>query len=326
MAPRRCVSACSGFLVACLLAFTLQIIFFSPISPDLLELPPPSSSASHLLPTNTHLQRVIKLGEGYLKDPEDVCVNSNGVLYTATRDGWVKRLHKNGTWQDWKFIDTTHALLGITTTMENELIVCDAEKLLKVNEDGVVTVLASHVNGSKIRFTDDVIEASDGSLYFSVASTKFEFDNLYLDVLEAKPEGQQLKYDPSSYDTSTLLDHLGCANENLPGGPDNINLAPDDSFWIAILEYSSNVMDFVHTSKASKHLLAAFPKLFNLINPMCRKAMVINVAADGSIIKKFQDPTGKVMSFVTSAFEFQDHLYLGSLNSNFIGKLPLQAE
>ena len=24
--------------------------------------------------------------------------------------------------------------------------------------------------------------------------------------------------------------------ENLPGGPDNINLAPDGSFWIAILE------------------------------------------------------------------------------------------
>ncbi|KAI9192257.1 hypothetical protein LWI28_020095 [Acer negundo] len=365
MAPKRCVSACSGFLVACLLAFTLQIFFFSPISPDLLELPPLSSSASHLLPTNTHLQRVIKLGEGNLKDPEDVCVDRKGVLYTATRDGWVKRLHTNGTWQDWKFIDTTHSLLGITITMENDLIVCDAEKgLLKVSENGVVTALASHFNGSKIRFTDDVIEASDGSLYFSVASTKFGFDNWYLDPLEAKPHGQLLKYDPSSNETSILLDHLGFANgvalsrdedylvvcetwkfrclkywlkgetkgeteifvQNLPGGPDNINLAPDGSFWIAILEFRSGVLDFVHTSKASKHLLAAFPKLFNLINPVRRKATVINVAADGSIIRKFQDPDGKVMSFVTSAFEFEDHLYLGSLNSNFIGKLPLKAE
>jgi sugar lactone lactonase YvrE len=24
--------------------------------------------------------------------------------------------------------------------------------------------------------------------------------------------------------------------ENLPGGPDNINLAPDGSFWIALLQ------------------------------------------------------------------------------------------
>lgn len=26
--------------------------------------------------------------------------------------------------------------------------------------------------------------------------------------------------------------------ENLPGGPDNINLAPDGSFWIALLQVS----------------------------------------------------------------------------------------
>ena len=86
------------------------------------------------------------------------------------------------------------------------------------------------------------------------------------------------------------------------------------------------MLDFVHTSKASKHLLAAFPKLYKLISPARRKATVVNVAADGSIIRKFQDPIGKVMSIVTSAFEFEDHLYLGSLNSNFIGKLSLKAE
>lgn len=96
------------------------------------------------------LQSVTRLGEGMLNGPEDVCVDRNGVLYTATRDGWIKRLHKNGTWENWKLIggDT---LLGITTTQENEIIVCDAEKgLLKVTEEGV-TVLASHVNGSRIK-------------------------------------------------------------------------------------------------------------------------------------------------------------------------------
>ncbi|KAH7572042.1 hypothetical protein ACOSP7_015038 [Xanthoceras sorbifolium] len=360
--PKRCVTACSGFLLACLLAFTLQIFFFSPISPDLLKLPPPSSAS--LLPTNTYLQRVIKLGEGHLKGPEDVCVDRDGVVYTASRDGWVKRMHRNGTWQDWRKIDS-HALLGITTTKDqNSLIVCDAEKgLFKVSEEGV-TVVASHVNGSEIRFADDVIEASDGTLYFSVASTKFGFSEWYLDVLEAKPHGQLLKYDPSFNETSILLDDLGFANgvalsrgedylvvcetwrirclkhwlkggrkgeteifiDNLPGGPDNINLAPDGSFWIAILQFRSDVLEFVYNSKASKHLLAAFPKLYNLINPVYRSAMVINVAADGNIIRKFEDPNGKVMSFVTSAFEFEDHLYLGSLNSNFIGKLPLRVE
>ncbi|XP_031263723.1 protein STRICTOSIDINE SYNTHASE-LIKE 4-like [Pistacia vera] len=354
---KRCVPLCSGFLLACLLAFALQIFFFSPISPDLLELLP----VSHL-PTNSYLQSVIKLGEGVLKDPEDVCVDAKGVLYTATRDGWIKRLQKNGTWQDWKKIDSD-ALLGITATKENDLIVvCDAEKgLLKVNEDGV-TVLASHFNGSQIRFADEVIAASDGSLYFSVASTKFGLHDWHLDVLEAKPHGQLLKYDPVLNKTSMLLDGLGFTNgvalskdedylvfcetwkfrcckywlkgetkgetetfiENLPGGPDNINLAPDGSFWIALLQLRSKRLEFVHTSKACKHFLAAFPKLFRLINPIYKKASVVNVATDGKIIRKLDDPNGKVMNFVTNALEFEDHLYLGSLNSNFIGKLPLK--
>lgn len=357
---KRCVPVCSGIVLSCLLAFTLQIFFFSRISPDLLLLPPASSAS--LIPTTSDIQSVTRLGEGILNGPEDVCVDRNGVLYTATRDGWIKRLRKNGTWENWKLIggDT---LLGITTTQENEIIVCDADKgLLKVTEEGV-TVLASHVNGSRINFADDLIAATDGSIYFSVASTKFGLHDWGLDLLEAKPHGKLLKYDPSLNETSILLDSLFFANgvalskdedylvvcetfkfrclkywlkgeskeqteifvENLPGGPDNIKLAPDGSFWIAILQLSSPGLEFVHTSKATKHLLAAFPKLIKLAAPLHKKAAVVNVAANGIVIRKFEDPNGKVMSFVTSALEFDDHLYLGSLNTNFIGKLPLKA-
>lgn len=63
-----------------------------------------------------------------------------------------------------------------------------------------------------IRLADDVIEAPDGCLYFSVASTKYEIHDWYLDVLEAKPHGQLLKYDPSSGETSIILDGLCFAN------------------------------------------------------------------------------------------------------------------
>ncbi|KAL4613807.1 hypothetical protein ACB092_07G007400 [Castanea dentata] len=346
-----------SFLLVGLVAFMFQILFFSPISPRNLELPLLSSSS---FPTNNQLQRVTKLGEG-LKDPEDICFDKEGTLYTATRDGWIKRMYRNGSWEDWKMTNR-QTLLGITITKEGDLIACDTEEgLLKVGEDGIV-VLASHVNGSKIRFADDVIEASDGSLYFSVASTKFDLHSWYLDVIEAKPHGQLLKYDPSSSETSILLEDLAFANgvalsrdqdylvvcetwkfrclkywlkgedkgkteifvENLPGGPDNIKLAPDGSFWIALLQLTSEGLEFVHSSKVSKHIIAAFPKLIKRVNGVLGKAMVVNVATDGKIIKKFDDPEGKVISFVTSALEFEDNLYLGSLNSNFVGKLPLE--
>ncbi|KAF5748417.1 protein YLS2 [Tripterygium wilfordii] len=344
--------------LAALLAITLQVFFFSPIKdPNFLQLP----SKSSLLPANNLLQGVTKLGEGFLKRPEDVWVDKEGVLYTATGDGWIKRLHKNGSWEEWKKIDSS-SILGITSSKDGGLIVCDVEKgVLKVNEEGI-TFLTSHVNGTNIRFADDVIEASDGSLYFSVASTKFELSNWYLDLLEARPHGQLLKYNPLLDETSIVLDGLGFANgvalskdedylvvcetwrfrclkywlkgeasgkteifvQNLPGGPDNINLADDGSFWIALLHLTADGLEFVHTSKLAKHLAATFLSLTKLINGTTRKATVVKVAADGTILKIFDDSQGKTISSVTSAFEFEDHLYLGSLTSNFVGKLSLK--
>lgn len=74
------------------------------------------------------------------------------------------------------------------------------------------------------RFADDVIEASDGSLYFSVASTKFGLHDWFLDVLEARPHGQLLKYNPSSNEVSILLDHLSFAN--------GVALSPDEDYLL----------------------------------------------------------------------------------------------
>ncbi|XP_055805008.1 protein STRICTOSIDINE SYNTHASE-LIKE 5-like [Solanum dulcamara] len=350
----------SSFLVVIFLAISLQILFFSPISPEILDIPSSSNTFTSGFTSNSYLQRVNKLGEGFLDRPEDVVVDKMGIFYTATRDGWIKRRHKNGTWESWKYIGRD-SLLGLEISSAGHIIVCDTEQgLLKVNEDGA-SILASHVNGEKIRFADDVVEASDGNVYFSSASRKFGHHDWYLDVLEAKPHGQLLEYNPSSNHTSVLIDNLAFANgvalstnqdylivcetwkyrclkywlkgeikgqteifvENLPGAPDNIKLAPDGSFWIALIELSARGRNFVHKSRVTKHLLATFPKLISWVNGAYHKAMVVNVATNGKIIKGFDDPIGKVMSLVTSVLEFENHLYLGSLNCNFIGMLPL---
>ncbi|WCJ42815.1 Adipocyte plasma membrane-associated protein [Euphorbia peplus] len=356
----KLITTCLSFVVACLVALIPQIFYLSPLSdPQYLQIPP----AYKFHPKNNKLQQVIKLGEGHLKGPEDTCVDKEGILYAVSRDGWIKRMHENETWESWKKIESD-ALLGITTSILGGLIVCDAERgLLKVTEDGV-TVLASEMNGSRIRFADDVIEASDGRMYFSVASTKFGLHDWYLDLLEAIPHGQLLIYDPSLNHTSILLQELAFPNgvalspqedylvfcetwkfrcqkywlkgekkgkteiliDNLPGGPDNINLAPDGTFWIALLQLIPEGLEFVHYSKPLKHIVASFPKLVKLLNGVYRKASVINVGSDGKIIRKFDDPDGKVMTFITSALEYKDHLFLGSLNTNFVGKLSLKSE
>lgn len=141
--------------------------------------------------------------------------------------------------------------------------------------------------------------------------------------------------------------------DNLPGGPDNIKLAPDGSFWIAVLQVlclhsSSNPpslrssprswhrvalfqlrskgMDLLHRSPTAKTVVAAFPKVVKALQAMGRGAMVVNVGSDGKIRRMLDDSDGKVMSFVTSAMEFQGYLYLGSLHSNFVGKLTIRSD
>lgn len=365
-ASKSWAPAVGGFLIASFVGACLQIMFFSPISPDpVLELPSASSSFPAL---NNELQKLSKLGEGFLKGPEDVCVDSSaGIVYTATRDGWIKRLHPNGSWENWK---NTHSqtLLGLAQSPSKDggILVCDTLKgILKVKDDGFSVLVSSHVNQTRIiSFPDDVVEAADGSLYFSDASAKFGLHNWYLDFLEAKPHGRLLKYDPSSNRVSTLLDGLRFANgvalsadqryvvvcesfkyrcvkywvkgekegeteiliDNLPGSPDNINLGSDGSFWIAVIQPVRDGWEWFVRWKMGRHILASFPSMYELlVRGVGQRATVVKVGADGRIVRRLDDPDGKVISFLTSAVEFRDHLYLGSLKVDFLGKLPLSS-
>ena len=126
------------------------------------------------------------------------------------------------------------------------------------------------------RFVNAAVEAADGTVYFSDACTRFGFDQWVLAYIESRPTGRLLKYDPRTGEASVALDNLAFANgvalsrdeafvvvcesggyrcsklwlkgdragqaetfvQDLPGCPDNIRLAPDGSFWIAIHQVS----------------------------------------------------------------------------------------
>jgi sugar lactone lactonase YvrE len=63
-----------------------------------------------------------------------------------------------------------------------------------------------------VRFADAAIEASDGTVYFSDASTRFGFDRWFLACLESRHTGRLLKYDPRTGKASVVLDNLAFAN------------------------------------------------------------------------------------------------------------------
>lgn len=344
----------------CLVAWFLQLIAHSPISPNPLILQHGYKREGPFARNNV-LQAVEKLGTGVLDRPEDTAVDSRGLIYTATHDGWIKRMHLNGSWEDWKMVG--FAPLGLTVTKSGDVLVCVPNQgLFKVSDDQI-SLLSSEIDGIPIRFADAVVEARDGSVYFSDASTKFAYDRWFLDILEAKPYGRLLKYDPITRKTMVLLDGLGFANgvalspkedyilicetwkfrclkhwiqgeklgnteifiENLPGGPDNINIAADGrSYWIALLGIRSRTLEFVYRFGILKHIFATYPNLFEWIGFLVSEAMVVKVGEEGEPIVSLEDPNGKVMSFVTSAMEVGDYLYIGSLNSNFLGRLSAE--
>jgi hypothetical protein len=50
---------------------------------------------------------------------------------------------------------------------------------------------------------------------------------------------------------------------------------------------------------------------------------VVQLDENGKILGSFQDPSGQHIPMITSVFERNGYLYLGSLSNNFIGKFKL---
>lgn len=211
-----------------------------------------------------------------------------------------------------------------------------------------------------VRFADEAVEASDGTVYFSDASTRFGFDRWFLAYVESRPTGRLLKYDPRTGKASVALDNLAFANgvalsqdeafvvvcetgrfrctklwlkgdkaghaetfvNDLPGSPDNIQLAPDGSFWIALIQRSP-WLDLVMRWTLTKRVVASFPALLDAIHAAGKGAMVAQVSEDGEVLRVLDDTQGKVINFITSVTEFNGDLFFGSLATNFVGKLSL---
>jgi hypothetical protein len=88
-----------------------------------------------------------------------------------------------------------------------------------------------------------------------------------------------------------------------------------------VKQIRSRTLEFVYRYGILKHVFATYPNLLEWIGFTKSRAMVVKVGEEGEPIISLEDPNGKVMSFVTSAMEVGNYLYLGSLNANFLGRL-----
>jgi sugar lactone lactonase YvrE len=352
----------SLFLVSAFLLIHSPILFAAPSLDAVAYKPPKAPQMKGVLSKNTRLQEAQLLAQGKIDGPEDVAVDDQGRVYGAANNGQIIRVStKAGTETVEVFAETGGRPLGLHFDAQGNLIVCDAFKgLLSINPQGEIVTLLTEVEGQPLVFTDDLDIASDGTIYFSDASTKFDQQNYMLDLIEARPHGRLIAYYPETKTAKVLLDQLYFANgvalsqnedfllinetyryrirrywlsgenagtndifiDNLPGFPDGVSSNREGTFWLALFTVRNPLMDFIHPYPALKNLMANLPKaLWPKPKPY---ALVLKLNEQGDIVESLQDPSGEHLFAVTSAQEHKGKLYLGSLYNNRIGVLTLK--
>ncbi len=345
----------SVLVVALLLAY---VAFWpAPIDPVAYEPPARPPLAGPLAPNN-RLQSAEILAAGQVDGPEDVEVDAEGRIYAGTADGWIVRVEADGSVT--KFANTGGRPLGIALDPQGNLIVADGVKgLLSIAPDKTITTLVTQADGVELGFTDDVDVAQDGTVYFSDASSKFGPGKYLYDMLEGRPNGRLLRYNPATKQVDVLLKELYFANgvalsknedfvlvnetyrfrvtrywlkgqragtsdtfvDNLPGYPDNITSNRQGTFWLALFTVRNDRADWLAPRPFVKQALSKLPGfLWPKSQPY---AFVIKPDETGAILDSLQDPTGKHLHTVTSAHQRDGYLYLGSLHNDRIGKYKL---
>ncbi len=314
------------------------------------------------------LEQAEVFGTYNLLQPESIEPGPDGLLYTGMNTGEIVRfdpenLQVEESPQTTPFdliANTKGRPLGLVFHPEGFLVVADAIKgLLKVTLQGEVTVLATESAGVPFKFVDDVAVSADGRYaYFSDASSKFDFNDYVLDIVEHGLNGRLLRYDFLTGETKTLLGGLQFANgvtiskagdyvlvnetgeyrivrywlqgekagtsdvfvDGLPGFPDNIRTDVDGNYWLAVPSLRDPLLDSLADKPAVRKAMA---KLLNHVQfPIKPKAMALAINPQGIVIANLQaEKAGAYYYYVTHVTPFNGKLYFGSVHINGIATI-----
>ena len=310
---------------------------------------------------NQRLKGVQKIGAQDIAGPEALLLDAQGFLISGLHDGRIIRTAPDTPSLE-VLANTGGRPLGLARHPDGRLIIADGIKgLLALDAKGQLTTLSNSANGVPFGFTDDVtVDASGRYAYFSDASSRWGYGQDGEAVIEHGGDGRLLRYDFSNGHTEVLLDQLQFANgvalgpdenyvlvnetgayrisrywlkgegagshdlfiDNLPGLPDNLSFNGKDRFWVALYSPRNPLLDSVAgyplLRKVMVRALMVVPK------PVERKAFVLGLDTHAKVIANLQDGSAGNYSPITTAREYGDWLYLGSLKSTSMARLPLK--
>lgn len=339
-----------GAVAAIVLVGVLYLLFWPVVIDPLAWRAPVAPPLDGRWAPNTALREVYRypLPEGD-HGPEDIHV-WKGQLVGGTAAGRIVSWPLDGG-QATVLAETGGRPLGLHPAPDGALIIADATRgLVRLSVDGELTVLCERaVDGSPLVFADDLDVASDGTIWFSDASTRFGQGDWKLDLLESRPNGRLLRWRPNGRGCEVMLDQLYFANgvalaaderfvlvnetsryrvrrlwiagprrgehevliDNLPGFPDGISRGEGGVFWIALASPRNPIVDGLSGSPHGRRAIVRLPKV--LQPAPARHPFVVAIDADGTVLGTLQDPDGRSFGMVTSAEQHNLYLYLGSL-------------
>lgn len=347
------------FLLVIFAAVLLYLLFWPTRIDPVSYKPVKKPEMAGVLAQNKELVKAELIAKGAIRGPEDVVIDSEGRIYGGTQDGKIVRILKDGSIET--FAETGGRPLGLAFDSQGNLVVADSYKgLLSVDTAGKITVLSTKAEGIPFNFTDHLDIASDGMIYFTDASFKYKQNEYLFDLLESRPNGRFLRYNPNNKITDVLLRNLYFSNgvalsqnedfvlvnetyryriqrywlkgpkagtadifiDNLPGFPDNITSNRKGTFWLALFTVRNDQMDGMHPSPFPKKIVSRLPKsMWPRPKPY---GFVLAINEKGEIVRSLQEPTGEHLKEITSSREHEGYLYLGSLHNDRIGKYKLE--
>jgi ribose transport system permease protein len=215
---------------------------------------------------------------------------------------------------------------------------------------------------SRLRLADDLDIADDGRIFFSEATVRYEMHEWPVDGLEARGNGRIVCYDPRTNTTRTVLRGLkfpngicvasdgqsilfaetfGCSikrywfdgpkqgkvevvMDNLPGFPDNINLASDGNYWLAIVGMRSPALDLAWRMPGFRRRMGKRLPVDEWLFPNINTGCVVKFNEKGEVLESYWDLKSTNHPMITSMREHRGHLYLGGILNNRIGKYKLE--
>jgi ribose transport system permease protein len=215
---------------------------------------------------------------------------------------------------------------------------------------------------SRLRLADDLDIADDGRIFFSEATVRYEMHEWPVDGLEARGNGRIVCYDPRTNTTRTVLRGLkfpngiciasdgqsilfaetfGCSikrywfdgpkqgaveivMDNLPGFPDNINLASDGNYWLAIVGMRSPALDLAWRMPGFRRRMGKRLPVDEWLFPNINTGCVVKFNEKGEVLESYWDLKSTNHPMITSMREHRGYLYLGGILNNRIGRYELE--